>query len=139
MSSLFIYHKIRVSCDKAQLCSCFYSSNIMSELANCFVNDDGTCADSEGGEEGVWTPPPPQNTHTHTHTHMKHHKNIGFLSNTGQDPLKKSQSYTKPSFFVGPSSTRQLNAIRWLPPNSGIRIFPPLVNYTKKLSKLDPL
>ena len=35
---------------------------------------------SRGGGQGVRTP-------------LKNHKNIGFPSNTGQDPLKKSQSY----------------------------------------------
>ena len=34
-----------------------------------------TCADPEGGGQGVRTP-------------AKNHKNIGFLSNTGQHPLK---------------------------------------------------
>ena len=40
------------------------------------------------------------------------------LCNTGLDPPEKSQSYTQPAFNVGPSSTRQGNAItmafRWL-------------------------
>ena len=44
------------------------------------------------------------------------HKNIGFLSNTGPDPLKNHKA-TKPAFNVGPSSTRQRNAtemaFRW--------------------------
>ena len=38
------------------------------------------CVDSEGGTGG---PDPP----------LKNHKNIGFLSNTGPVPQKKSQSY----------------------------------------------
>ena len=33
---------------------------------------------------------------------LKHHKNIGFLSNTGPD-----HKATKPAFSVGPSSARQ--------------------------------
>ena len=36
------------------------------------------CADPEGGGQGVRTPPPP----------LENYKNIGFLSNTGPDPLK---------------------------------------------------
>ena len=36
-----------------------------------------SCADPEGGQ-GVRTPPPP----------LENYKNIGFLSNTGPDPLK---------------------------------------------------
>ena len=33
---------------------------------------------------------------------LKNHKNIGFLNNTGLDPLK-SHKVTKPDFNVGPS------------------------------------
>ena len=36
----------------------------------------------------------------------ENHKNIGFLSNIGPDPLK-----AKPAFDVGPSSARQRNDI----------------------------
>ena len=52
-----------------------------------------------GGGQGVWTP-------------LKNHKNIGFPSNTGLDPLKNHKA-TKPAFNVEPSSTRQQNAFRW--------------------------
>ena len=41
---------------------------------------------------------------------LKNHKNIGFLSNTGPDPLENHKA-TKPAFNVGPSSASQLNAI----------------------------
>ena len=41
---------------------------------------------------------------------LKITKNIGFLSNTGPNPLKKYKT-TKPAFNVGPSSARQRNAI----------------------------
>ena len=37
----------------------------------------GSCADPEGGDKGSGPSPP-----------LKNHKNIGFLSNTGPDPLK---------------------------------------------------
>ena len=37
---------------------------------------------------------------------LKNHKNIGFLSNTGPDPLKNHNA-TKPTFNVGPSSACQ--------------------------------
>ena len=50
-----------------------------------------------GGEQGVRTP-------------LKNHKNIGFLSNSGPDPLKDHKA-TEPAFHVGPSSARQGNAI----------------------------
>ena len=49
-------------------------------------------------------------------TRLKNHKNIGFLCNTGPDPLKRHKA-TKLAFNVGPSSARQQNAIsmafRW--------------------------
>ena len=41
---------------------------------------------------------------------LENHKNIGFLSNTGPDPLKNHKA-TKPAFNVGLSSARQRNAI----------------------------
>ena len=41
---------------------------------------------------------------------LKNHKNIGFLSNTGLDPLENHKT-TKPAFNVGQSSARQRNAI----------------------------
>ena len=47
---------------------------------------------------------------------LESHKAIGFLSNTGPDPLK-SHKTAKPAFNVGPLSPRQRNAIsmafRW--------------------------
>ena len=36
----------------------------------------------------------------------ENHKNIGFLGNTGLDPLKNHKA-TKPAFNVEPSSARQ--------------------------------
>ena len=41
---------------------------------------------------------------------LKNHKNIGFLSNTGSDPLENHKA-TKPAFNVGPPSAPQQNAI----------------------------
>ena len=41
---------------------------------------------------------------------LEKHKNIGFLSNTGPDPLKNRKA-TKPAFNVGLPSARQRNAI----------------------------
>ena len=42
-----------------------------------------------GGSQGVWTP-------------LKNHKIIGFLRNTGPDPLKNGKA-TMPAFNVWPS------------------------------------
>ena len=55
--------------------------------------------ESRGGAGGPDPPPP-----------LKNHLNIGFLSNTGPDPLTSLKA-TKPAFNVGPSSDRQRNAI----------------------------
>ena len=55
-----------------------------------------SCADPEGKTGGPDTP-------------LKIHKNIGFFSNTGPNPLKNHKA-TKPEFNVGPSSARQRNA-----------------------------
>ena len=46
----------------------------------------------------------------HVRILLKNHKNIGFLSNTGPDPLKNYKT-TEPAFNVGPSSARQQKAI----------------------------
>ena len=54
----------------------------------------------QSGGQG-WDPPPP---------HLKNHKNIGFLSNTGLDPLKNHKA-TKPALNVGPLLAHQRNAI----------------------------
>ena len=62
---------------------------------------------------------------------LKNHKNIGFLSNSGPDPLKNYEA-TDPVFNVGPSSARQRNAIfvggPMMARHSAIWIHPPLIN-----------
>ena len=40
----------------------------------------------------------------------KKHKNLGFLSNTGPDPLKNHKA-TKPAFNIGPPAKRHLNGV----------------------------
>ena len=75
------------------------------------------CADPEGGGRIL--------------TSLKNHKNIGFLVNTGPDPLKNHKS-TKPAFNGGPSSARQRNVSRRWPDFSCIWIH----SLTKK--KLGP-
>ena len=63
----------------------------MINVLNSFRANGDICswADLEGGQ-GVRTP-------------LKTHKNIGFHSNTGPNPLK-NQKAIKPVFNVGPSS-----------------------------------
>ena len=51
------------------------------------------------GGQGVQIPPPPEKS-----------QNIGFLSNTGPDPMKNHKA-TKPAFNVEPSLDRQRKAI----------------------------
>ena len=72
--------------------------------------------ESKGGDRGSGPP-------------LKNHNNIGFLSNTVPDHMKKSQSY-KASIqrvaIIGPPAKRHLNGVllagRWWPSHSGIWI-----------------
>ena len=57
-----------------------------------------SCMDPEGETGGLDLP------------FLKNHKKLGFLRNTGPDPLK-NQTATKPVFYGGPSSASQQNAI----------------------------
>ena len=82
----------------------------------------------EGG--GAGGPDPPL---------LKNHKNVGFLSNTGPDPLKNHKA-TKPEFNVGRSSARQGNVIEMAfrrRANSGNRIISPL-SQKKNVIKVGP-
>ena len=54
------------------------------------ADQERACTDSEGWGGGTGGP-----------YLLKNHKNIGFLSNTGPDPLKNHKA-TKPAFNVGP-------------------------------------
>ena len=44
--------------------------------------------------------------------YRKNNKSIGFLSNTGTDPLKKDKA-TKPAFNVGPTSHASETPFKW--------------------------
>ena len=72
---------------------------------------------------------------------LKSQKHIGFPSNTGPDLLKNHRA-NKPTFYVAPAK-RYLNGVLlaaddgWLKAELGSSL--PLINYTKKLSKLDTL
>ena len=60
-----------------QLSSAMYFGGLWSTGAQ--LEEQQTWADPEGGGTGgLGSPPPP----------LKNHKNIGFLSNTGPDPLE---------------------------------------------------
>ena len=67
-------------------------------LCSC-VDPVGGGGGGGGGVQGVQTPPPPEKS-----------QNIGFLSNTGPDPLKNHKA-TQPVFNDGPSSAHQGNTI----------------------------
>ena len=100
------------------------------------------CADPEEGGGGQGVRPTPLNN-----------KKIGFLSNTGQAPLKNHKA-TNPGFNVEPSSARQRNAIwmafrwradedsngvslagRWRPSFGAIWTIPPLIKLKKRKTK----
>ena len=55
------------------------------------------CTDPEGWDRGV-------------QTSLEYHKAIGFLSNTGPDPMENHKA-TKPAFNVGPLSALQRNTV----------------------------
>ena len=67
------------------------------------VGQSGNYMCGSRGGAGVPTPPPP----------LKNYKNIGFLSNTGRDPLKNHKA-TKPIprwAIIGPPAKRHLNGV----------------------------
>ena len=72
----------------------YVSSTVL--VAKCVDLDQTAWAGPEGGQ-GV-------------RTRLENHKNIGFLSNTGPDPLKNYKA-TKPALNFGLYSVRQRNAI----------------------------
>ena len=65
-----------------------------------------SCADPEGGGKGARGPDPP----------LKNHKNIGFSSNTGPDPMKNHsyQSSIQCLATIGPPAIRRLNGVSLL-------------------------
>ena len=91
----------------------------VEESESLLLNKADTCADPEGGGAGG-----PDNP-------LKNHINIGFLSNTGPDPLKKSQNFQASIEcwgIIGTPAKRHLNGVslagrRW-PVLSDIWILP---------------
>ena len=85
------------------------------------------------GSKGVRTP-------------LKNHKNIGFLSNTGPDPLK-SQSYQASIqcwIIIGTSAERHLMAFRWRANGDPLMVLfgsslPSSTNKKKSVVKVGPL
>ena len=70
---------------------------------------------------------------------LKNHKNIGFLSNTGPDPLKNHKATIQCRAIIGTPAKRHLNGVslvnrRW-PAYSDILILPPLIKLKKKIKK----
>ena len=73
-----------------------------------------------GGDRGQGSGPP-----------LKNHKNIGFSSNTGRDPLKNRccQAIIQCWAIIGTPAKRHLMAFLWWADNGAlIVILPPLVN-----------
>ena len=68
-------------------------NNMSVETSSLFNSHTIACADPEGGQ-GVRSPS------------LKNHKNIGFLCNTGPDPLNNHKATN-----VGPSSACQRNVM----------------------------
>ena len=74
-------------------------------------------------------------------SHLKNHKNLRFLSNTGQDPLLPSQHSMLGHHLH--ASKMPFNGVllagQWWPAHSGMWILPSTKKNTQKMSKLDPL
>ena len=71
---------------------------------------------------------------------LENYKIIGFLSNTGLDPLKITELPSQHSMLGHHHFNDVSLADRWWPAKSGISIHPPLIKLKNKtLSKLDPL
>ena len=106
--------------------------NTSSLLRNCshrqLFNATRSWADPEG-RQGVRTPPPPEK-----------HTNIGFLSNTGQDPLKKITKLLSQHSMLGRYRPASM-AFRWRADDGPLLVLLdplcPLQN--KTLSELDLL
>ena len=77
------------------------------------------CADQEG--EGDRGSGPPE----------KNHKNIGFLSKTGPDPLKNHKA-TKPVFIFGPSSAASETQFKWRFAGGPMNVRLPSITYQLK-------
>ena len=71
---------------------CSMPSSILDDVYNDPETRKDNALIQKGGRGSA--PPPPT---------LKNHKNIGFLSNTGTDPLKNHKN-AKPGFNVRPSS-----------------------------------
>ena len=82
-----------------------------------------------GGRGGVTAPPPP----------WKIKKNIGFLSNSGSDPLKSYKASIQCRAIIRMPAKHHLNGVSlagwWWPPNSGILILHSLIKKKKKKKK----
>ena len=77
-----------------------YQSTLTTLLKEPNLSSRKACADPEGGGDRGSRPPfPPEKS-----------QKIGFLSNSGLDPLKNHKAI-EPAFNVGPSSAHQQNAI----------------------------
>ena len=97
----------------------FYTNTVQSLYAVCVDPEGGGGGVGGGGVGGGWTgdsgPPPP----------LKHHKNIGVLSNTCPDPLK-TQGSIQCWAIIGMPEKRHLLAF-W-PAFSDILILSPLIS-----------
>ena len=71
-----------------------------------FANNEGqsllTCADPEGGGGGAGGPDPPKNL-----------KNIGFLSHSGPDPLKKNTKLPSQHSMLGHHQHARETPLKW--------------------------
>ena len=77
----------------------YFTAFINAGATNCRATNLSSLMGGYRGGNRVSGPPPPEKSQT-----------LGFLSNTGQDPLNNHKA-TKPALNVGPLSARQRNTI----------------------------
>ena len=94
-----------------------YSTELLDSSTETYTRMTNIMDGYRGGDRGSVPP-------------LVNHKNIGFLSSTGPDPLKNHKA-TNPAFNVRHARETPLQwlslAGRWWPANSGILILPPLI------------
>ena len=76
----------------------YFTTFINARATNCRATNLSSLMGGYRGGNRVSGPPPEKS------------QKLGFVSNTGQDPLKNHKA-TKPAFNVGPLSARQRNTI----------------------------
>ena len=103
-------------------------SRLWCLIVSYFVSEP--CTDPEGGQGALTPPPPPPPP-------LKNHKTVGFLSNTGPDPLKITKLPSQHPMlghlwptFSGIWIPTRLPSLTKKNPNKHVRVEPPLTKFS---------